>query len=60
MKKNYTVNKKKLKHHKSVWWKNLTAEEQADFIYDRMVEKHGSANWDKIYTNVISQGDYMR
>ena len=48
------------KKEKMAWWKSLTAEEQANYIFDKMIESGKTPNWDKIYTNVIKNGYYLK
>ena len=42
------------------WWRSLTAEQQADYVYNLMLAKHGKADWQKEYDRVIKQGLYLK
>ena len=48
------------KAERQAWWRSLTAEEQADYRYEKIVQKKGSANWNQIYSDVLAQGLFMR
>lgn len=52
--------KKQHKRDTKAWWRSLTAEQQADYRYSLMLEKHGAANWDKEYTQVLKEGLYLK
>ena len=60
--KKFTVPKKmnKKRCNKKIWWKSLTAEEQADYRYEKLVQKGKSPNWDEIYSKVIQEGNFYR
>ena len=48
------------KRDTKAWWRSLTAEQQADYIYNLMMAKHGKADWQKEYARVIKQGLYLK
>lgn len=55
--------KKKPAHNKSKysdWWLTRTPEQQADYIYEKMLEKGKHPNWQEIYNNVIKSGNYQK
>jgi len=48
------------KRDTKAWWRSLTAEQQADYIYSLMLKKHGKADWQKEYDRVVKQGLYLK
>lgn len=50
----------KAKNSKKEWWRSLTAEEQADYIYDIMLAKGKQADYQKIYADVVAKGEFLR
>ena len=48
------------KRDTKAWWRSLTAEQQADYIYNLMMAKHGKADWQKEYARVVKQGLYLK
>lgn len=42
------------------WWRSLTAEEQADYRYNLMLAKKGQANWDKEYSQILKENNYLK
>jgi len=48
------------KRDTKAWWRSLTAEQQADYVYSLMLKKHGKADWQKEYARVVKQGLYLK
>lgn len=48
------------KRDTKAWWRSLTAEQQADYVYSLMLAKHGKADWQKEYARVVKQGLYLK
>ena len=42
-----------------IWWRTLTAEEQADWLYEKLLSEGKNPNWDKCYTEVVNRGNYL-
>lgn len=56
-----TMAKPTKNYHDKIWWRNMTAQEQTDWLYERNLEEQGFvSNWDAIYTKVIRWGEYKR
>jgi len=48
------------KAERRAWWRSLTAEEQADYIFEQMQADGKTPNWDTIYAEVIKKGEFLR
>jgi hypothetical protein len=59
-KKRNITNPDGTKRDTKAWWRSLTAEQQADYVYSLMLKKHGKADWQKEYARVIKQGLYLK
>lgn len=54
------VKKKGLsKEDRKAWWETRTPEEQADFIYEKMLEDGRNPDWQAIYADVIKKNRYL-
>ena len=51
--------KKRSKADRQAWWRSLTAEQQADYRYEKLLEKGKQPNWDQLYTEVVQQGHFL-
>lgn len=52
--------KKLTKKDRQAWWRSLTAEQQTDYRYNLMLSKKGVANWDKEYSQVLKENNYLK
>lgn len=41
------------------WWLSLSQEEQADYIYEKILNQGKQPNWQAIYADVISKHNHM-
>lgn len=47
------------KQERKAWWQTRTPEQQADFIYEKMLEEGRNPDWQSIYTKVIEKNQYQ-
>ena len=50
----------KSKEDRRAWWRSLTPEQQADYRCELMERKGKIPNWDKEYSQVLKENNYLK
>lgn len=45
---------------RKAWWRSLTLEEQAEYVYNKKMMLDGQANYQEIYKDLYDKGLYLK
>lgn len=52
--------KKFSKRSRRDWWRSLTLDEQVEYVMDKMEEQGKIPDYNKIYSQLIEQNNYLK